>query len=262
MTVRGLCLVVFIACFLVLDGEATVRAGTAQKGSLRVAFDGSLNPQKLPRSGGAPVTVTVAGRISSSEDAKVPQLRRVSIAINRFGRLSSRGLPSCTEKQIQPATTVEALKACGSALVGEGSFASNVLLPAQAPFPSLGKVVAFNGTYRGHQAILAHVYGTQPIPTSYVLPFLITHTHGTFATALSAALPRVTGEWGYVTGISLTLGRRFSYRGRPRSYLSAACPAPAGFPGASFPLARAKFGFAGNVNITNTLTRNCRVSQP
>ncbi len=260
MTRRGLCLLVFAAFLLVLASGATVRADISQKGSLRVAFDGALVPHSLPRSGGAPVTVTVAGRISTSEGAKVPQLRSVSIAINRFGRLSSRGLASCTERQIQPATTVEALKACGSALVGEGSFASNVLLPAQAPFPSVGKVVAFNGTYRGHQAILAHVYGTQPLPTSYVLPFLITHTHGTFATAFSAALPQVTGEWGYVTGIKLTLGRRFSYRGHPQSYLSAACPAPAGFPGASFPLARANFGFAGNVNITNTLTRSCSVS--
>ncbi|MGA8745488.1 MAG: hypothetical protein WB507_06465 [Solirubrobacterales bacterium] len=257
---RGIGSVVFTAFLLALVGAATVQAGTSQRGSLRVAFDGTLTPHSLPRSGGAPVTVSVVGRISNSEGAKVPQLRRVSIAINRFGRLSSRGLARCTEKQIQPATTVEALKACGSALVGEGSFTSNVLLPAQAPFPSLGKVVAFNGTYHGHQAILAHVYGTQPIPTSYVLPFLITHTYGTFATALSAALPQVTGEWGYVTGMKLTLGRRFSYRGQPHSYLSATCPAPAGFPGASFPLARANFGFSGNVDITNTLTRSCRVS--
>jgi hypothetical protein len=69
----------------------------------------------------------------------------------------------------------------------------------------------------------------------------------------------VTGEWGYVTGLSMTLGRRFSYRGRSRSYLSAACPAPAGFSGASFPLARTSFDFAGGIGLHSILLRSCRV---
>ena len=43
----------------------------------------------------------------------------------------------------------------------------------------------------------------------------------------------------------MNLRRRFSYRGNSRSFLSAGCPAPAGFPSAAFPLASTSFAFAG-----------------
>jgi hypothetical protein len=231
-------------------------AEIVQRGNLRVTFEGELTPHTLPRSGAAPVEVAVGGRIATTNSANPPQLRRIAIAINSNGRLDPAGLPVCRLEQIQPATTDGALEACPRSLVGEGHFSANVLLPDQAPFPSEGKVFAFNGSFHGRPAILAHVYGTQPAPVSYTLPFLVSHTKGTFGTLLSAALPEVTSEWGYVTGLSMTLGRRFTYRGRPRSYLSADCPAPPGFPGAVFPLVRASFGFAGRT-ITSTLRRSC-----
>ena len=47
-------------------------------------------------------------------------------------------------------------------------------------------------------------------------------------------------------------------RGEPApSYLSAGCPAPKGFPGATFPFAKASFAFAGKQALTSTLTRSC-----
>jgi hypothetical protein len=129
--------------------------------------------------------------------------------------------------------------------------------PASA-FPSTGKIVAFNGRWQGQPAILAHVYGPKPVPTSYTLPFVIGAVgHGTYGTTLSASLPRFTSKWGYVTGISLSLGRSFSSHGARRSYLSAGCPALKGFPGATFPLARASFSFGGHKPVEQTLTRSC-----
>jgi hypothetical protein len=109
-------------------------------------------------------------------------------------------------------------------------------------------------------AILAHVYGTEPAPTSYTIPFLISQSpKGQFGSTLRAELPSVTSDSGYVTGLSIKLQRTFTYRGRPRSYLSASCPAPAGFPGAVFPLAKATFSFGDGRTLSSTLTRNCRV---
>lgn len=80
----------------------------------------------------------------------------------------------------------------------------------------------------------------------------------TYGTTLSAQLPQVAAKWGYVTGISLNLGRRYTYRGKRRSYLSAGCPAPNGVLIVSFPFARASFGFAGGQTLTSVLTRSCR----
>jgi DNA-binding beta-propeller fold protein YncE len=225
---------------------------TIQRDGVRVSFDAEISPRRLPRSGAAPVRFALSAKIASTDGSAPPQLRRISIEINRYGHLNPAGLPSCGIEAIQPSTTAGALQACRRALVGEGRFRAKVLVPEQAPFPSEGKIVAFNGRWHGKPAILAHVFGRDPVPTSYTLPFVIGPlSHGTYGTTLSASLPRFTGKWGYVTGISLDLGR---------GYLSASCPAPAGFPGASFPLSHASLSFAGRKQpIEQTLTRSCEV---
>ena len=234
-------------------------AEVSQKDGVRVSVTGRMSPTRLPRTVAAPISVSVAGQITPTVPGGLPQLQQMTIAINSHGRLDAHGLPRCRLGQIDPSTTTEALAACRSSLIGEGSFSANVKLPEQSPFPSQGKVLAFNGRLRGRPAILAHIYGTKPVPTSIVLPFTVKGAHGTYGTILQASLPQVTGEWGYVTGIAMTLGRSFSYRGKPRSYLVAGCPAPPGFPGAVFPLARTSFAFAGGLSLTSTLNRSCKV---
>jgi hypothetical protein len=237
----------------------SVQAEVAQKGGVRVSVSAGLAPNELPRSGTAPVAVSFAGQIKPASATAVPQLATLAIAINSHGKLLTNGLPRCRLGHISPSTTAEALQACRSSLVGEGSFSADVRLPEQSPFPSSGKVLAFNARYQGKPAIFAHIYGTEPVPTSYVLPFLIRSTKGTYGTTLEAQLPRVTGEWGFVTGISMRLDRTFSYHGQPQSYLSAGCPAPKGFPGVSFPLAKTTFSFEGGLKLSSVLNRSCRV---
>jgi hypothetical protein len=244
---------------LCLGLTAFAEAEVAQRGHLRVSVNGELSPRALPRQGGAAVSVTVGGHIATTDGSPPPQLRRLTIAINRHGRLDPRGLPVCHLADIQPASTVEALRACPGSRVGEGSFSANVAIPTQAPFPSSGKVIAFNGRQHGRPVILAHVYGVEPIPTSFTLPFRIERSRGTFATTLVASLPQTTGEWGFVTGIEMSLKRQFTYRGESHDYLSAGCPAPEGFPGAVFPLVKASFAFAGTPSLSSTLVRSCKV---
>jgi hypothetical protein len=251
--------IVAVSAALLALPAAHAAAETKEEHGVRVSVDGKLLPKKLPRHGTAPVAVSVSGHIGAKHSGEPPQLKTLTIAINRHGHLFSRGLPRCRLGHIDPSTTREALAACRPALVGEGRFSANVRLPEQSPFPSNGKVLAFNGRLRGRPAIFAHIYGTDPVPTSYVLPFFVESTPGTFGTVLETSLPSVTGEWGFVTGISMTLDRIFSYRGRRRSFLSAGCPAPAGFDLASFPLIRTRFGFEGGVSVTSTVNRVCRV---
>lgn len=255
-TLRGVIVAALVGSAALLSPLAY--AETKEENGVRVSVDGKLLPKKLPRHGTAPVAVSVSGRIDSKPSSPPPQLKKLTIAINRHGHLSSRGLPRCRIGHIDPSTTSEAMATCGSALVGEGTFSANVRLPEQSPFPSNGKVLAFNGKLNGRPAIFAHIYGTDPVPTSYVLPFFIKSSGGTFGTILETSLPRVTGEWGYVTGISMTLDRRFTVRGKRRSFLSAGCPAPDGFGVAVFPLIRTSFGFEGGVKVTSTVNRVCK----
>ena len=237
-------------------------AETIVKGPAQVAVSGRLAPRALPRRGSSPVSVTLDGRISATHRGEaLPQLRHLSFAINSHGHLDLSGLPVCRVGHIQPSTNAEALRECGPSLVGRGEFAANVKLPEQSPFPSRGKMLAFNGRLRGKPAILAHIYGTVPASISYTLPFTVTHAHGTFGIVLEANLPRVAGEWGNITQVSMTLGRLYRSHGKPRSYLSAGCPAPAGFSRAVFPLTRTSFGFAGGFTLATTLSRSCEVAR-
>jgi hypothetical protein len=234
-------------------------AEVAQQGTLRVSFEGKIAPHQLPRQGTAPVAVTLAGQIKTTDGADPPQLRTISLAINRNGRLDYKGLPRCNFHQIQPASTVEAKESCRKSLIGRGTFKANVALPEQSPFPSNGTILAFNGNLHGKPVIYAHIYGTEPLPTSFTLPFHIKQGKGDYATTLVADLPQVAAEWGFVRSLSLTLQRNFSYRGKRHSYLSAGCPAPKGFPGATFAFARAAFGFEDGSMLSSTLTRSCGV---
>jgi hypothetical protein len=236
-------------------------AETEIKDGVKVSVSGKLRPTVLPRRGTAPIAVSLGGTIALARPGALPKLTRLTIALNRNGHLDTRGLPRCGVGRIRPSSTREALSACGAALVGEGSFSADVKIPEQSPFPSEGKILAFNGRFHGHAAVLAHIYGTSPLPTSYVLPFSIRHTPGTYGTVLEASFPQVTGEWGYVTGIAMSLHRRFVYRGRTRGYLSAGCPAPKGFTAVAFPLARTGFEFDNGLSISTTLNRTCRVSR-
>lgn len=236
---------------------APAGAEVMQRNGVRVNFGGELAPQLLPRSGSAPIAVSLRAKIDPVGKGTAPQLRRISIAINKYGQIDSTGLPVCRLADIQPSTSAKARQACGRSLVGSGSFSARVLLPEQAPFPSEGEILAFNGVHEGKPAILAHVYGTEPAPTSFTMPFSIGTSAGKFATTITAELPAVTSEWGYVTALELNLDRRYRWGGKARSYVVAGCPAPKGFPGAVFPFAKASFGFKGFA-LGSTITRTCK----
>jgi len=254
--------VALLALAIALSALAGVAVADAvsQKGNLRVAVSGKMTPKALPRGGAAPVGVSVAGRISTTDGALPPQLKQLSIEINRHGRLDYAGLPTCSLSKIQPATTAKALAACRSALVGQGTFSADVVLKGQPPYPSKGKLLVFNGREGARQVLFGQIYSAQPFTNSFVITFQIKRLgSGAYGTELLASLPASLGNWGYVTGIEMTLRRRYAYRGHTHSYLSAGCPAPKGFSGASFPLARAGFSFADGRSITQALTSSCRV---
>jgi len=247
-----------IALFTFGLALCSVAAGEiAQSGPLRVSFSGSINPRKLPRHGKAPIKVSVGTKITTKPSKTAPQLRKLEIAINKNGFFDTSGLSVCPLDVLQPSTTDEALQNCRGALVGEGLFEAKVLLKGQSSFPSEGKLYAFNSRIHGHPAILAHVYGTQPAPASFTLIFEVRKSSGTFGTVLTSSLPEVTADSGYVSGLSMTLGKVFTAHGQRHSYVSAGCPAPKGFPGAVFPFARATLSFDGGRRVSEVLTRSC-----
>jgi hypothetical protein len=248
-----------LAILVLFASSSLAQAELTARGDLFVRFSGGIAPDVLPRHSRAPISVRVTGIVRTLSGERPPALRRIAIAINQGGRLDARGLPICRRDQIEPSSTAEAFARCGSALVGRGSYDAEVAFPEQSAFPSRGRILAFNTVIGGRRAILAHVYGEDPVPITRIIVFHIHERGGTYGTVLTGALPASLNRWGYLKRISLNLHRDFTYRGRPRSYLSAACAAPAGFPGATFPFARASMAFADGRTLASTLTRSCRV---
>lgn len=250
-----------VACLALalLAAAPLAHAELVERGDLFVRFSGGIAPTALPRDHLAPIAIRFKGTVKTLSGSTPPALRWISIGINRGGRIDTHGLPVCRRSQVEATTSRGALLACRSALVGEGSYVAGTAFPEQASFPSRGRVVAFNSVEDGHQAILAHVYGAKPVPTTRIFFFRIHHRRGTFGTTLTASLPPSINRYGYLKQISLDLFRVFRYRGRERSYLSAACAAPPGFSGAAFPFARAAMAFEDGRKLASTLTRSCRV---
>jgi hypothetical protein len=252
--------VMVVAAALLATIAPSAHAELTERGDLFVRFKGGIAPNALPRTKLAPIAVSVAGTVKTLSGERPPPLRRIRIELNRGGRLDPRGLPACRYKQLVAASPQQVMAVCGDALVGDGAYAAQTAFPEQATFPALGHILAFNAIYEGHSAILAHIYGHEPVPISRIIVFRIRRTGGTFGTVLTGTLPDAINHYGYVVGISLRLFRRFEFHGRPRSYLSAACAAPAGFPSAIFPFARASMSFADGRTLSSTLTRSCKVS--
>lgn len=249
----------FLAALLLLSVAAPARAELVERGGLFVRFQGGLTPTALPRDSLAPISVSVDGTIRTLSGERPPALREISIELNRGGVLDPRGLPVCSVQDLVSTADNQALANCGDALVGRGSYLAETAFPEQLSFPTSGEILAFNAVVGGRPAILAHVYGTEPVAMTRIITFHIRHRKGAYGTVLTGALPPTLNRYGYVKHIDLSLHRRYVYRGEQRSYLAAACPAPAGFPGATFPFARAAMSFADGRTLTSTLTRSCQV---
>ncbi len=247
---------------LALFACASAPAVTVQSEGLRISALAQLKPYKLPRKTPAPIAVFVAGHLESSAGGVPPQLRRLSVRVNRHGLLQSRGLPICEVPRIQPATTERALSQCGAALIGSGQFWANIVLPDQGAYRTQGRLLIFNGKKNGRPVILTHIFTSHPFNSSFVIPFAIKKvSSGPYGTELSASLPQALGDWGYLDRIKLTLKRKYSYRGRALSYFNAACPAPGKAKRASFALAYAEFHFAGRKPMGVTVNKTCGVKE-
>lgn len=240
-------------------GASLANAELVERGNLFVKFAGGIEPTKLPRQANAPISVRVDGTVRTLSGERPPALRFISIAINRGGRVETRGLPVCRRSEIEAAGSAQAMEACGDALVGKGRFVAGVTFPEQAPLPLQGRVLAFNAVIGGKRAILAHIFGSKPFPNSRTFTFRIHRSRGTFGTILTAALPRSLNENGYLRRIVLNLRRDYAYGGQRRSYLSASCGAPSGATIGIFPFVRVGMTFADGRKLASTLIRTCTV---
>jgi len=236
---------------------AAAQGERTQHGNLIVSLDGRFEPLSLPRDRPAPVAVQLRAGLQTSDRSVLPRVTKVELGIPAQGVVTSRGLPVCAPRRIRDATSAKALEACRPALIGSGRMIAQVKIANQPPFQVRARLLAFNGKIGEHRAVIVHGVSTQP-PTAVVLPFVIRLRPGRFGTVLVAHVPSTLGPWPRFARFEMNLFRRYTYKGKRLSYLSAACPIPriltAGF--ASF--AKATFTLVGGRRISTSITRSCR----
>ena len=250
-------MVLAVSGVLVAGASERASGERAQRGNLIVALDGSLSPLKLPRDRLAPVAVRLAGELRTEDGSQLPRVTRIELALPDQGVLDTRGLPVCSPRRLRYASASEALDACRPALVGSGRLEAEVLLPSQAPFMVEARLLAFNARVGGRRALIVHGFAADPA-TIAVLKFRLGRGDGRLGRRLVASLPRALGPWPRVARFEMTLSRRFTHRGRARSYLSASCPIPPALTAGFFSLAGASFELESGERIGTTITRGCR----
>jgi hypothetical protein len=250
---------VTLALLLTVVGAlaAVAHAETIQSGDVRVSFQADFTPKALPRERPAPITVAFEGKISTTDETHPPALTRLRVELNSAGQVDTRGLPQCPTSSLQATSSEQALERCRAALVGKGTFVAQ--LPVEKDLLVGGRALVFNGTVDGRPGMLIHIYVSDPVRLTLVIPIKISHQGGRFGTVLTTTVPKLAGGSASIVAMKLKIGRKFSVGGERRSYLSAACAAPEGFPGAVFPFARSSFSFSDGRNMRTVLSRSCQV---
>jgi hypothetical protein len=238
-------------------GAGIAHGERTQHGNLIVALAGGLTPLKLPRDHPAPVSVHLDGGLQTADGALLPRVTRVELGLPGQGVLSTHGLPTCSQRRLRDTTSAKARELCGRALVGSGSLEADVLLPNQGPFRIHADLLAFNGRVGGRRAVILHAAAAKP-PTVAVVPFVLRPREGTFGLALVADLPPTLGPWPRFAHFEMTLARRYTYRGRERSFISASCPIPPRFTAGFFSFAKAGFTLVDGRQVSTGIARGCR----
>jgi hypothetical protein len=237
-------------------GTGIAGAERSQRENVIVAINGGIKPRKLPRHGRVPVRVYLSGGVRTSDASPVPRVNWIRLELAWRGVMFTKGLAVCPRTRLVTRSSREALEVCGDSMVGRGRLSAQVRLPTQEPFDLTANFLIFNGkTKTGRPAIWGHAYTPDP-PSSFVIPFKVRNEPG--RTVLITTIRRSVGPYPHVASFYVQVFRRFNYRGKRRSYLSANCPIPKSFTAGFLSFARATYGFANGKQLRVESVRSCR----
>jgi hypothetical protein len=215
------------AIALVFAGVATAYKPTIVKvGNLQLTFNGGVTPKKLPANKLAPIALSVEGKFATLDHSHPPALTQFIVETDKNGAIDAKGYPTCKGGQLEARTTTEAKKVCRKAIVGGGKTNVEVKFEEQAPIPIKSTLTAFNGgTKGGKTTIYIHAFLSDPIAAAIVTTVKVQkHRNGKYGLKSVATVPKIANGKGSVTAFSLKLDKKFTYKGKKKSYLTAKCP--------------------------------------
>jgi hypothetical protein len=207
-----------------------VVVGTASALEIRVGeiilnADGGFTPTALPKHEDAPITIHGGGKLSTVSGALPPIVENLNIEFDRHGSVQTTGLEVCQSAKLQATDVSAARRACPNAIVGKGYGHAIVQFPESKPIPVSSPITIFNGPKKhGDDTVLAHAFTTVPVPTTFIVPVVIERIHkGVYGYRTKAKIPKIAGGAGHPISGSLTIGRKWVYKGAHHSYVNARC---------------------------------------
>lgn len=215
----------------------------------------SFAPQKLSKKTAEPVTLevttaTTTTNPAANKGAPIPAVEAI-VDFPKGTRIFSKGYPTCDAGLLQNTSTEAALEACKKAKIGSGEGTADLLV-GERIFPVTTTITAFNGIpVGGKPVILLHTYSQSPIQTTLVLVGAVSDFNKEgYGPRLDVTIPLIAGGQGALTGFHVKIFKKFRYKGKIQSYVSATC--------ATKKLkARGKFVFKDGESLTPKLTGKC-----
>jgi hypothetical protein len=206
------------------EGEAPV---TIPIPSVELPVNVGFSPKALSKTVQTPISLTAQGEISEFDGSHPPALRELTMEFEKAVEIHAAGIPSCRRDRLGGTTdTVATLRACRSALIGEGEVTVQVAYPEQNPVNVRSKILVFKGGERdGKTTLFLHAYLSNPVYAAIVIPVTISrHANGMFGTRAIAKIPQIAGGWGSIAKFDFGISRDVDVEGGRVNPISATCP--------------------------------------
>jgi hypothetical protein len=214
---------------VVLVGVAGAAGGegpvTVKVGELEVTSEVSFSPKAASATKQTPLTINAGGEVAEADGSHPPAARELFIEADKNGEIHTKGIPVCKSAQLQATETTAALKACGPALIGEGTVTAQVAFIEQQPIDVKSKLLLFNGGEKGGKTTwFAHAYFSQPVSGAIVTTITITKIHkGPYGTLAVVKIPQITGGNGSAISFELEIFKYVKVGGKQINPISGRC---------------------------------------
>lgn len=220
----GLLAALIVSCVAAV-GAAAERPAVVEAGNLRLEFNGGFSPKALSKTKPTPIKLNVSGKIATKDGSHPPALKEFLLETDKNGGVNVKGYPVCKSGQLQSRDSASAEKVCKAALIGTGTTGVQIQFPEQNPIPVNSKLLVFNGGEKGGTiTFFIHAYITVPTPAAIVTTVKIKRIHhGRYGIKSIASIPKIAGGSGSVTSFSLSVDKKYTYKGKKVSVLTAKC---------------------------------------
>ncbi|HEU4392855.1 MAG TPA: hypothetical protein VFR04_04370 [Solirubrobacterales bacterium] len=224
---KYLLLTISLIALAALGQSVTAALGTTVRvGDLIVTGEGTFSPKALSRTEPTPVSLNISGKVRTASGNQPPAARKIVIEGDRNIAFTTEGFPTCKAGELQASDTAAVEKACGDAIIGKGLTTVSVKFPEQPAIPAKSPLLLLNGGGKGNVTTLyVHAYLTQPIVAAVVTTVKVQRVkNGRYGIKTVATIPMIAGGAGAVTDFNLLVNKKYTYKGKRVSVLTAKCP--------------------------------------